>query len=145
MRAQQIQARNPSKALGYYTTALKNDRIIPGSPHQKLIKGLLQKVARFQATSAMARGSYAQAYSAIKTCQKYGRLAGSLDKVLKQLDKKAAQLFTKAYTIRSSNPKRARQLWKQVLKMVPPSSTSYKKAYSWLNNSVPEHQDEDED
>ena len=54
-------------------------------------------------------------------------------------------LFTRAYTMRSSNKAKARRLWQQILRMVPSSSQAYQKAYKWLNNSAPSYQDEDED
>ena len=88
---------------------------------------------------------YTAAYSAIKIAKQYGGLDASLKRILTALEKKAMALFTKGYTMRSRKPKQARRLWSKVLRMVPPKSRAYQKAYEWLNNSGKGYQDEDED
>ena len=144
-RATNIQQQNPGLALKYYKEALSNDRKVPRKPHQAFIKSQLYKVARFQATSAFARGSFPSAYSAVKLAKKYGQMDAGLKRVLKDLERKASEIFTRGYTSRTSNPSKARRLWQTVLRMVPSSSPAYQKAYSWLNQSQPRYQDEDED
>ena len=144
-RGIQTQAANPGAALRYYKTALKYDRKVPRGPHQAELKRQLYKVARIYATTAFTNGNYPGSYSAIKTAKAYGSLDGTLQRLLKRLDKKAMDLFNKAYTMKGSSPKQARRMWQTVLRMVPSKSEAYRKAYNWLNNSTPRYQDEDED
>jgi pSer/pThr/pTyr-binding forkhead associated (FHA) protein/tetratricopeptide (TPR) repeat protein len=144
-RGLRTQASNPGAALRYYKLALKYDRKVPRRPHQATLKKQVYKVARIYATTAFTNGNYPGSYSAIKTAKAYGSLDGTLQRLLKRLDKKAMELFTKGYTKNSSSPKQARRLWQTVIRMVPPSSSAYQKAYKWLNNSSPRYQDEDED
>lgn len=145
-RAMSIQSSNPGKALGYYKSAIKADAKIPGKPHQKTLKKLAFKVARIQANSAFIAGNYTSCYYAIKQAKYYGSLDSTLKGLLKKLDKKAMELFAKGYTKRSTAPKQAKAIWRNVLKMVPPSSPAYKKAKSWLSNKPQQNygaQDED--
>jgi transposase-like protein len=110
-----------------------------------MIKSRLGKVARVLATSALASRRYATAYAAVKIARKYGGNSSQLSSVVKQLESAANKLFTRGYTIRTRSPAKAKRLWQQVLKMVPPGSAIYTKAYKWLNSSGPSYQDEDED
>lgn len=144
-RALRGQVSNPGEALRQYQTALKYDRQIPRSPHQGMLRAAAFKVARIHATTAFSSGNYPGSYAAVKAAQNYGALDGTLQSLLKRLDAKAMELFTKAYTMRTRSPKQARRIWQRVLKMVPSKSPAYQKAYSWLNNSTPRYQDEDED
>ncbi|MCA9666252.1 MAG: FHA domain-containing protein [Myxococcales bacterium] len=145
MRAERDQVRNPRRAMSYYEKALKLDQRVPRKPHQAMLKGRLAKVARVLATSAMASRRYSTAYAAVRVARKYGGNSAQLASVVKQLEGEAQRLFTRGYTIRSSNPAKAKRMWQQVLKMVPAGSAIYTKAYKWLNSSGPSYQDEDED
>jgi hypothetical protein len=145
LRAQQVQARSPDDAFTYYKEALKHDQQIPGKPQQSHIRKLLFKVARMKAAAAVASGKYEQAFKAVKQAKRYGRPDAALNKVTASLENKANQIFEQAYTVRQKNPKKARSLWQRVLKIVPPNSTAYQKAYSWLNNATPSYMDEDEE
>ena len=143
--AQRIQSKEPSRALASYRKALKLDASVPGQPLQSILKAQLYKVARYQASSELAHGRYRTAYRAVKVAQRYGLLDGPLKKVLSELESRAKELFTRGYTLRSRDPARARQLWQQVLHIVPATSETYQKAYTWLNQSAPAYDDEDED
>ncbi len=144
-RGLKSQVSNPSAALRYYKIALKYDRKIPRAPHQAMLKKQLFKVAKISATTSFSNGNYPSTYRAIKTAKSLGGLDSTLKNLLKRLDKKAMALFTRGYTMRARSPKKARSIWQTVLRMVPPKSAAYQKAYSWLNNSTPRYQDEDED
>jgi hypothetical protein len=140
------QSRQPAKTLRAYQDALAADAKIYRGQHQRQLKKLVLNAAREQATTALLRRQYTQAYAAVKAAEKNGGKGDpSLKKVVAALQKEAEKVFTRAYTLRTSNLAQARRLWQQVLRMVPPSSPIYQKAYSWLNNSSPSYQDEDED
>jgi len=132
--------------MKYYQQAMVYDRKLNKRGfHQKELKGKLFSAARREATQALSRRQYTSAYTAYKLAKKYGPEDALLRKVMVSLGKKAQELFTKGYTKRQSNIAYARKQWQQVLKMVPPSNPAYQKAYTWLNNSTPAYQDEDED
>lgn len=132
--------------MKYYQQAMVYDRKLnKRGYHQKELKGKLFSAARREATQALSRRQYTSAYTAYKLAKKYGPEDALLRKVMVSLGKKAQELFTKGYTKRQSNIAYARKQWQQVLKMVPPSNPAYQKAYTWLNNSTPAYQDEDED
>jgi pSer/pThr/pTyr-binding forkhead associated (FHA) protein/tetratricopeptide (TPR) repeat protein len=134
-----------SAKLKYYQLALKYDAKIPRAPHQRTLKKLIASTATKVATDAISKKKYTSAYAAVKLAERYGSGNPLVGKVKKSLEAKAMQIFTKGYTMRSSNKAVARRQWQQVLRMVPPSSKAYQKAYMWLNNSTPTYQDEDED
>jgi pSer/pThr/pTyr-binding forkhead associated (FHA) protein/tetratricopeptide (TPR) repeat protein len=134
-----------SAKLKYYQLALKFDAKLPRKPHQRTLKKLIASTATKVATNAISRKKYSSAYAAVKLAERYGGSDPLVNKVKKSLEAKAMQLFTKGYTMRSSNKAQARRLWQQILRMVAPSSKAYQKAYMWLNNSTPTYQDEDED
>ena len=133
-------------ALKYYQQAMIYDKKVKrGGMHQATLKDLCFKQARKEATTALARGKYTTAFAAYKLARRFGKDDAVLRKVADGLDQKAQALFTKGYTKRSTNIAYARKCWQQVLKMVPPSSSPYQKAYKWLNESTPSYEDEDED
>lgn len=134
-----------SAKLKYYQLALKFDAKVPRAPHQRTLKKLIASTATKVATNAISKKKYTSAYAAVKLAERYGSGDPLVGKVKKSLEAKAMQIFTKGYTMRSSNKAAARRQWQQVLRMVPPSSKAYQKAYMWLNNSTPTYQDEDED
>jgi len=131
--------------LKYYEDALQADRKIQRGIHQAALKSLIVQAAKASAARAIAQRRYATAARAVKIANRYGGSDPTLDRVKQVLEKKAMEMFTKGYTIRGTNVKQARQLWQNVLKIVPPSSPAYQRAYQWLNNSSPSYQDEDED
>jgi pSer/pThr/pTyr-binding forkhead associated (FHA) protein len=138
-------ARTDAARLKYYNNALKNDRKIKRGMHQAKLKQLVIAAAKGTAARAIAQRRYTTAAKAVKIAEGLGARDATLEKAKKTLDQKAMELFTKGYTMRTTNVAQARRLWQQVLKMVPPSSQAYQKAYTWLNNSSPTYQDEDED
>ncbi|MCC6751579.1 MAG: FHA domain-containing protein [Deltaproteobacteria bacterium] len=145
MRAQSALGQDPSQAVKYLQEAQLLDRKIQKGMHQGTIKAQLGRVAAAQASAALARGQYPAAYAAVKTARQAGSHDPSLGKVLKALEQRAGELVAKGLSLKGSKPGEARQLWAQVLRMVPASHAAYQKAYSLLNSSGPGHQDEDED
>jgi tetratricopeptide (TPR) repeat protein len=145
-RAEKLESSNPAQAMKYYQDAAQGDLKLEKGPHQKYLKERLYKVARAQAHSALQRNQNGAAYAAVKVAEKYGKRDASLQKVVDTLQRRAQELFDRAYTMRSNrNIAGARRLWQEILRMVPPSSPVYQKAYGWLNSSTPGHQDEDEE
>jgi pSer/pThr/pTyr-binding forkhead associated (FHA) protein/tetratricopeptide (TPR) repeat protein len=139
-------AGNPALALGYYKAALAADARIERGSHQKALKEQLVKAARGAASTALARKQYRAAYDAVKEGERYGGKGDpALQRIVAALEKAAQQVFDKAYYLKSSNLAKARQLWQEVLRMVPPGSPIYQKAYGWLNSGGRGSQDEDED
>jgi hypothetical protein len=145
LRAEKTQGSNPPQAIKYWQDALAADAKIQKGMHQAAIKEAIFLVAKKDAASNFAKGQYPAAFSSVKVAQKYGKDDAAVKKILDGLERKAQDLFTKAYTMRASNLAGARKTWQQILKMVPPSSTAYQKSYTYLNNSGPSYKDEDED
>lgn len=138
------QTRSPAQAIRHYQLALKEDEKASGGAHRKVFEERLFKVARVQAISSLSTGHDSAAYDAIKLARRYGPVDAQLTSVQKTLEKRAMELFTKAYTIRTRNAAEAQRIWQRVLRMVPPESQAYQKAYKWLNSSAPDELDEDE-
>ena len=138
-------ARTDAARLKYYHDALRNDAKIKRGVHQARLKQLVIGAAKGAAARAIAQRRYTTAAKAVKIAEGLGVHDPTLQKAKKSLETEAMRLFTQGYTMRTTNVAQARRLWQQVLKMVPPSSAAYQKAYTWLNNSSPTYQDEDED
>jgi len=131
--------------LKYYEEALRHDRGIQRGVHQATLKKLVIQSAKAVAAKAIAKRDYARAAGAVKAAERHGARDPIFAKAKKALEQQAMGLFTRGYTMRTTNMAQARKLWQQVLRMVPPSSEAYQKAYKWLNNSSPSYTDEDED
>jgi len=138
-------ASKPVARIKYYELAIQHDAKIPKRPHQRALKKLIATAALAEATNALSRKQYPAAYAAAKLAEKHGGRDQLLVKVNNTLEQEAMKLFTRGYTMRSSDKAQARRLWQQILRMVPSSSKAYQKAYTYLNNSTPSYQDEDED
>jgi pSer/pThr/pTyr-binding forkhead associated (FHA) protein len=138
-------AANPPLAIKYWKDTLDADAKIQKGIHQAAIKEAIFALAKKDATANFARGQYPAAFSSVKLAQKYGKDDAGTKKILDGLEKKAQELFNKAYTLRSSNLGTAKKIWQQVLKMVPTSSTAYQKSYQYINSAGPSFRDEDED
>jgi tetratricopeptide (TPR) repeat protein len=139
------QTSSPEQSMKYLEEALKNDLKIEKGPHQKALKEKVLKIARAQASTALQRGKNAEAYSAVKLAEKYGRSDPSLQKVLSTLEKRAQEMLDRANAMRSNNVAGARRLWQEIIRMLPPSNPVYQKAYNALNSAGPTYHDEDEE
>lgn len=140
----ELQSRDPARAVKQLEAALRRDKKIRPGYHQAGLRSLLVKVARRMASEALASKRYEEAHRAVELLRRNGQADGQTKSIQSQLERAAMNLFTKAYAMRDRNPRQARQLWQQVIRMVPPSSPVYQKAYTWLNNATPTFQDEDE-
>ncbi len=125
---------NPAAAMNAYRTALKLDQSVSKGVHASYIKGQLAKTSQAAAGSSFSRGQYAQAYTAARTAQQYGGDSAVVRRIMDQLEGKAKETFNKGYVIRDSNLNGARNYWRQVLRMVPPSSSWHKKATWFIAN-----------
>ena len=144
-QAEELQARAPGQAMVLYQRAITADAQLPGKPHSARLRAKLLQVARIQANSAVAAGRWSAAYQAYRLARSSGASAAQLQPILSKLEAKAMSIFEKGYTLRTSKPRSAKQLWQQVLRMVPPSSSAYQKSYRWLNMRAGGSQDEDEE
>lgn len=144
-QAQRVQLQDGDAALKHYESALRLDARIRPPAHQAMIRELIHRLARVQATAALSGKRFSAAFAAVKLAQRYGPLDAGLKRILERLEVEAMALFDQGYTLRESDPGRARAIWQRVLQMVPPGGRAYQKAYTWLNTSAPRYADEDED
>jgi tetratricopeptide (TPR) repeat protein len=134
--------KNPQAAIKDYEDALALDAKLGRGMHGAYFRQRLGKLQLPVAQQAFAQGKYEVAFAAVQTAQKAGAGDGGL---LKQLDGKAKELVDKGVAVQKSNPTQAKSYWRQVIKMVPPSSANYARAYQLINQGGAGHKDEDED
>ena len=133
-KAEASKRSNSLAAMYAYQKALRLDRRISGGVHAAYLKSQLAKVARAAAGSAFSSGRYAQAYKAARVARQYGGNNQAVSRIMSQLETKAKAIFYQGYVLRDRNPAKAKAYWRQVLKMVPPSSPWYKKASFYLSS-----------
>jgi tetratricopeptide (TPR) repeat protein len=140
--AASVEASNPAQAMKDYETAMAIDAQVSKGVHAALFKQKMGKAQLASAQQAFSSGKYEIAYTAMQAAVKAGAGDGGLGK---QLEAKAAELVQKGASMQKSNPNGAKDLFRTVVRMVPPSSPSYVKAYGLLNNASAKKKDEDED
>jgi tetratricopeptide (TPR) repeat protein len=140
--AASVEASNPGQAMKDYETALGIDAAVGKGMHAAYIKQKMGKAQLASAQQAFAGGKYDIAFKTMQDAVKAGAGDGGLGK---QLEAKAAELVNRAVAVQKSNPNQAKDLYRTVVRMVPPSSPSYVKAYGLLNNASAKKKDEDED
>jgi hypothetical protein len=126
-------ATKPTDALTAYKRALAADKKLGGA-HASMIREKLGQVAPKAAAGFMAKGNYEAAKQAADTAVNFG--AGSsptVAQVRQSLERKAAELYASGMKILKSQPDEAKALFRRVLKIVPPDSPSYQKAYKAVN------------
>ncbi|MFH1130420.1 MAG: hypothetical protein V1754_03735, partial [Pseudomonadota bacterium] len=133
-QAQRFLSDDPIQAIGYLKKALEIDRKVGQGLHQSFIRTQLHKTAKHAVVSTFKNRQYARTYWAMEEARKYGPIDPQLQQMEIDLEKRAMDLFTKGYTLRTRSPERAREIWQTVLKMVPPTSVAYQKAASYLQN-----------
>ena len=138
-------ATKPAEAVKYYQAALTADRKIGRGHHQRELMKRIFNAAKRQATNSLAKKRHASAYSGYKLAKKFGPEDAVLRRVMQSLERKAQDYFTKGYDKRNTNIAYARKLWQHVLRMVPPTNRSYRKAYQYLNSSAPPLRDNADD
>lgn len=141
-RAGNEEKSTPDKAVKTYEEAIAADQKLSKGVLASYIKGKIGGMSLNTAKSAFAAGKYEQAFQLAMSAQK----AGSPDAgaVLKQLDQKAGEILGKAQAQQKTNPAEAKNLARQVQKMVPSGSQNYIKAYQIVNSSGAPRRDEDE-
>jgi tetratricopeptide (TPR) repeat protein len=136
------ESKNPQAAIKDYQSAMALDGRIARGMHAAFFKQHLGKLALPVAHQAFAQGKYDAAFAAVQQAQHAGVGDGG---ILKQLESKAKELTDRGASMQRSNLTQAKQYWRLVIRMVPPSSPSYARAYQLLNQGGGGHKDEDED
>lgn len=137
------EAKQPAQAVKEYDQAIALDQKLSKGVHTAFLRQRISGIGAQAAKSAMSAGNYEQAFQAAQAAQKSG--VPEAGAILKQLDQRANEMIWQGQGLQKSNVGQAKQLWRTVLKMVPPSSPTYTKAYSLLNNVSTPKRDEDED
>ncbi len=133
-RAQASETSNPTSSMAAYRRALALDKRAGDGTHSAYIRIKLGQVAPRAAASYMAQKKYELAKKAADAAVNYG--AGSqptVRRVRDALERKSADFYKQAISIKKSNPKGAKSLLRRVLHIVPPDSPWYAKAYKLLN------------
>jgi hypothetical protein len=133
--------RNPSTAIPSYQQALGIDAKLAKGFHGAYFKSQLGKLSKALAQQAFQQGKYDVAFDAAQNCAKYGTDDGG---VQAQLKIKAAQLLSQAEGLKQRDLNGAKNLWRTITRMVPPSDPSYARASQGLNSSQAKRGDEDE-
>jgi tetratricopeptide (TPR) repeat protein len=141
-RATADETKNPSSAIKDYEEAMAIDTRVGKGMHTPFFKQKIGKLQLPVAQQAYAAGKFDVAYNAVQVATKMGAGDGGL---MKQLEAKAKELTDRGVTVQKANPQQAKQLWRQVIKMVPTSSPNYARAYQLINSASSGHRDEDED
>ncbi|MCA9676236.1 MAG: hypothetical protein KC464_14450, partial [Myxococcales bacterium] len=126
-------ATKATDALTAYKRALSTDKRLGGT-HASMIRDKLGQVAPKAAAGFMAKGNYEAAKQAADTAVNFG--AGSsptVAQVRQSLERKAAELYGNGMKLMKTKPDEGRAMLRRVLKIVPPDSPSYVKAYKAVN------------
>jgi tetratricopeptide (TPR) repeat protein len=141
-KASADEAKSPVAAIKDYEEAIALDARLGRGMHAAYFRQRMGKLQLPLAQQAFQQGKYDLAFSSVQQAQRAGAGDGGL---LKQLEAKAKELTDKGVSLQKSNVAQAKGYWRQVIKMVPPSSPSYVRAYQLINASGGGHKDEDED
>lgn len=140
-KAESNKASNYAAAVSDYQQAMSIDAKVGRGTHAAYFKGQLGKTSKALAQQALSQGKYDVAFEAAKSCSKYGSDDGG---VQAQLKAKAAQMNANAEAMKKTNLVGAKNLWRMVVRMVPPGDPAFVKASASLNQSQQTHSDEDE-
>jgi tetratricopeptide (TPR) repeat protein len=141
-KASADEAKSPLAAIKDYEDAIALDARVGRGMHAAYFRQRMGKLQLPLAQQAFQQGKYDLAFAAVQQAQRAGAGDGGL---LKQLEAKAKELTDKGVSLQKSNVGQAKGYWRQVIKMVPPSSPTYVRAYQLINASGGGHKDEDED
>ncbi len=136
-------ASKPTDALTAYKRALAADKKLGGT-HAPMIREKLGQVAPKAAAGFMAKGNYEAAKQAADTAVNFG--AGSsptIAQVRQSLERKAAELYASGVQLMKSKPDDGKAILRRVLKIVPPDSPSYQKAYKAVNTRSKQRDDDE--
>lgn len=128
------QSRDPVAALSAYDQAYQLDKKVGDGAHSSFLRSKLSIVAPKAAASHMAKGRYEAAKSAADKAATYGAGSNAMVKRVRQgLERKAEEFYKDALRNKSKNKAAAKTSLQRILKMVPASSPSYKKAAKLLS------------
>lgn len=116
-------------------TALRLDRAISGGHYGSQIQPLLLRAHTDNATRAWQAGRYPSACQSVQAALRLDARNSTATSMSRNCVSKARDLYEQGYAMRTSNPDRARELWRQVLQMVSRDNEYYTRAYDRLNNS----------
>ena len=134
-KAAKTQSSNPTASMAAYRQALNLDKKIGNSAHATYIRLKLGAVAPQAAASYMAQKRYEAAKKAADAAVNYGAGSSStVKRVRNALERKAGEFYKAAAKIYKKKPNNAKKLLRRVIKMVPPDSPWYAKAYKALNS-----------
>lgn len=125
------EATEPAQAIERYESALAVDAKLSHGAHAVYFRRKLSALASAAARRLFDEGRYEPAYQAARAAHKYGAAQPAL---FAQLETKAGELVERGQGLEKSDLEQARGCWRTVLKIVPPTSPLYAKAYSLLNN-----------
>lgn len=143
-KAQASETSNPTGSMAAYGRALALDKRAGGGAHAAYIRIKLGQVAPRAAASFMAQKRYEAAKKAADAAANYG--AGSnatVQRVRAALERQAADYYKSAIGMKKSKPSQAKDLLRRIIKMVPPDSPWYGKAYKLLNSRAPTRDDDE--
>ena len=129
------QGANSSNKIRNLETALRLDRSISGGHYASQIQPLLLRAHTDNATRAWQAGRYPSACQSVQAALRIDSRNATATGLARDCSTKARTLYEQGYTMRTSNPDRARELWRQVLQMVSRDNEYYTRAYDRLNNS----------
>ncbi|MBI2892710.1 MAG: FHA domain-containing protein [Deltaproteobacteria bacterium] len=128
-------ARGQPSAIRNLESALRLDRSISGGHYAAQIQPLLLAAHAQNATRAWQSGRYASACVSVQAALRIDSSSSAVSRMSRDCAAKARDLYEQAYAMRTSDPNRARELWRQVLQMVSRDNEYYGRAYERLNNS----------
>lgn len=135
-----VQGRNDAKAYLYnraipaLTKAMSLDRNI-NSHYQGEIKSLLSEQYSYQSAKSFSEKKYADAALFARKALALNPSDGTAVEIDKKVREKASAIFVEAKeALKAGKKDKAKDLYRQVMKILPPQDDMYKEAYNTLNN-----------
>jgi tetratricopeptide (TPR) repeat protein len=126
--------RNPPYTIQKLKTAIHLDKKISKGHFKTSLSNLLVGCFVHYAQNSLKRGKYSLAYQNASQALRYNPYNPKAKAILANLERYAEKLYKQGYSVRKSDPARAKKLWEKVLKIVPPSSIWYQRAEDRLTN-----------
>jgi pSer/pThr/pTyr-binding forkhead associated (FHA) protein/tetratricopeptide (TPR) repeat protein len=122
-----------SKASDHLRSALAADKKVASSGYfSGTITGKLARTTAEQGMTLADSGKHTKAYQLYKQAKQYDGSNSRVRALLRKLEKKAQTLYIKAANKRKTNPGETGSLCRQIMNMLPPSSTQHQKAKTLL-------------
>jgi hypothetical protein len=125
-------------------SALRLDRAVTGGHYASQIQPLLVRAHADHASAAWRAGRFASACQSVEAALRLDARNDTATSMARDCAAKARQFYEEGFALRSSDPDRAHELWRQVIQMVPRDNEWYSRAYERLNNTQGPTRDEDE-